>query len=268
MREDVGADLLRGRAPARLELGVAADLGELRRPVERDPAHELRGDVVLRLAARLPDALVGFRQTFVAHSACASTIGHRRAAAAGSGACGAGSSRARRRRRRSGAGRRRRCRSAPGGRRRSPRGRRSVDSVRSRRPSIPYMICSEPSSVRLDVGDELHELVGLPVEVQAVQRLEREGRVAHPRVAVVPVALAARRLGQRRRERRDRRAGRHVGQALDRERRALDRVAPAVVGDARPAEPGAPEADGRRDPASASSTSAGPASSSAHDRAQ
>ena len=85
---------------------------------------------------------------------------------------------------------------------------------------------------RLDVGDELHELVGLPVEVEQVQRLQRERRVAHPGVAVVPVALAARRLGQRGRERRHGRAGRHVGQALDRERRALDRVAEAVVGDA------------------------------------
>ena len=56
---------------------------------------------------------------------------------------------------------------------------------------------------RLDVGDELHELVGFPVERQEVQRLERERRVAHPGVAVVPVAFAARRLGQRRRERGD-----------------------------------------------------------------
>ena len=102
--------------------------------------------------------------------------------------------------------------------------------------------------VRLDVGDELHELVGLPVEVEPVQRLQREGRVAHPRVAVVPVALAARRLGQRGRQRRHRRAGRHVRQALDRERRALDRVAPAVVGDAGAPEPGAPEARRGGDP--------------------
>ena len=86
--------------------------------------------------------------------------------------------------------------------------------------------------VGLEVGDELHELVGLPVEVEPVQRLQRERRVAHPGVAVVPVALAARRLGQRGRQRRDGRAGRHVGQALDRQRRALDRLAPAVVGDA------------------------------------
>ena len=102
--------------------------------------------------------------------------------------------------------------------------------------------------VRLEVGDELHELVGLPVEVQPVQRLQRERRVAHPGVAVVPVALAARRLRQRGRERGDGRAGGHVREALDRERRALDRVAPAVVGDARAAQPVAPEARGGGDP--------------------
>ena len=57
-----------------------------------------------------------------------------------------------------------------------------------------------------------------------MQRLQGEGGVAHPRVAVVPVALAAGRLGQRGGERGHRGAGRHVGQALDRQRRALDRV--------------------------------------------
>ncbi len=91
--------------------------------------------------------------------------------------------------------------------------------------------------VGLDVGDELHELVGLPVQVQVVQRLERERRVAHPRVAVVPVALATGRLGKRGRQRRDRRAGRHVRQSLDRECRALYGIAPAMVGDAGSAEP-------------------------------
>ena len=62
-----------------------------------------------------------------------------------------------------------------------------------------------------------------------MQGLQREGGVAHPGVAVVPVALAAGGLGQRGGQRGDGRAGRHVGQALDREGRALDRLAPAVV---------------------------------------
>ena len=100
----------------------------------------------------------------------------------------------------------------------------------------------------LEVGDELDELVGLPVEVEAVERLQRERCVAHPGVAVVPVALAAGRLRQRCGQRRDRGAGGHVGEALDRERRALDRVAEAVIRDARPAEPVAPEARRRGHP--------------------
>ncbi len=111
-------------------------------------------------------------------------------------------------------------------------------------PVDPVHDLQRPVLVGLEVGDELHELLGLPVEVEVVQRLQREGRVAQPRVAVVPVALAARRLRQRGRERRDGRAGRHVRQSLDRERRALDRIAPAVVGYARAAQPAAPEAGG------------------------
>ena len=102
---------------------------------------------------------------------------------------------------------------------------------------------------RLEVGDELHELVGLPVEVQPVERLEGERRVADPGVAVVPVPLAARRLGERGRERGHGRARRHVGEALDRQRRALDRVAQAVIGDPRAAQPPAPEARRRVDAA-------------------
>ena len=94
---------------------------------------------------------------------------------------------------------------------------------------------------RFDVGHELHELVRLPVELQPVQRLQRERRVAHPGVAVVPVALPSRRLRQRRRQRGDRRAGGHVGQALDRECRALDRVPVAMVGNPSATEPRPPE---------------------------
>ena len=222
---------------------VAADLGELRGAIERDPAHQLRRDVVLRLAARLPDALVGLAPDLgralglrLRRSATAA------AAAVRSSACAAGSSRAPRRTRRSGAGRTRRCRSAPAGRRRSPERSSRVDSVRSRRPSMPYMICSDPSSFGSRSATNCMNSSASQSRLQPVQRLQREGRVAHPRVAVVPVALAAGRLGQRGRQRGDRRAGRHVGQALDRERRALDRVAPAVVGDARASEPRAPEA--------------------------
>ena len=44
------------------------------------------------------------------------------------------------------------------------------------------------------IGDEEEEVVGFPIETERVQRPECEGGVAHPCVAVVPVALAARRL--------------------------------------------------------------------------
>ena len=74
-----------------------------------------------------------------------------------------------------------------------------------------------------------------------MQRLQRERRVAHPGVPVVPVAFAARRLGQRGRERRHRRAGRHIREPLDRQRRALDRLPPPMIGDPRPTQPVPPE---------------------------
>ena len=79
-----------------------------------------------------------------------------------------------------------------------------------------------------------------------MQRLKRERGVAHPGVAVVPVALSSRRLGQRRGQRRHCCPGRHVGQALDRQRGALDRAAPAVVGKwTRSRQPSPPELDRR-----------------------
>ena len=229
-------------------LGVAADLGELRGPVERDPAHQLRRDVVLRLAARLPDPLVGLapdlrralglrlddrpqppRQPLAAARVEQDRVEHRAEDVVLALVEGAVADPHR------------------------PRARVAGEVVARRLGQVaaavdPVHDLQRAVLGRLDVGDELHELVGLPVEVEPVQRLQREGRVAHPGVAVVPVALAARRLGQRGRERRDRRAGRHVRQALDRERRALDRIAEAVVGDARPAEPGAPEARRGGDP--------------------
>ena len=101
---------------------------------------------------------------------------------------------------------------------------------------------------RLDVGDELHVLVGFPVQVQPVQRLEREGAVADPGVAVVPVPLAAGGLGQRSRQGGHGRAGRHVREPLDRQRGALDRVAPVVIRNPRPLQPGPPVANRRGEP--------------------
>lgn len=58
VRNHVGVDLLACGAPRRPELGITADLGEGSRAVKGYPAHDLRGRIVLRLPARLPDALV------------------------------------------------------------------------------------------------------------------------------------------------------------------------------------------------------------------
>jgi hypothetical protein len=81
-----------------------------------------------------------------------------------------------------------------------------------------------------------------------VQRLQRERGVAHPGVAVVPVALTPRRLRQRRGQRGHRRPGRGVGQALDGQRRPLDLAGPPVIGDARLGQPRPPVRLGRGHP--------------------
>lgn len=57
MGKDFGLDFLRELGPFRLELVVAANRGELGGPVERNPAHQLRRDVMLGLAASLPGYL-------------------------------------------------------------------------------------------------------------------------------------------------------------------------------------------------------------------
>ena len=76
----------------------------------------------------------------------------------------------------------------------------------------------------------------------------REGRVADPAVAVVPVAFAAGRLRQRGGRRGDDRPGRRVGEALEDQRRALQVDPPGVVGEVAVAQPVAPELFGRVEP--------------------
>jgi len=56
--EDVRLDLVGGRFPTALQFGFAADGGKLRCAIHCHPAHDLGRDVVLRLAAGLPDPLV------------------------------------------------------------------------------------------------------------------------------------------------------------------------------------------------------------------
>ena len=99
-----------------------------------------------------------------------------------------------------------------------------------------------------DLDDEAHEVARLLVEAERVQRPEAEGRVADPAEAVVPVALAARRLRQRGGRRGEDRAGRRVGEALEDEGRALQVDAPGMVGEVAVAQPGAPELFGRLQP--------------------
>ena len=99
---------------------------------------------------------------------------------------------------------------------RQPRRCGSSRSERSCSPPIPYMIWSEPSFTRPPAQLVMKEtkFSASSGQVADVERLEREARVPDPREAVVPVALAALVLGQRRRGRGDDRAGRAVGEAL------------------------------------------------------
>src|SRR5215207_9225338 len=58
MSEDVVLDLSSGGPPDRREIAVTADSSQFRRAIQRDPAHQLGGHIMLRLAASLPDSLV------------------------------------------------------------------------------------------------------------------------------------------------------------------------------------------------------------------
>ncbi len=87
------------------------------------------------------------------------------------------------------------------------------------------------------VGDEVEVVVGLPVEAQAEQTPERERRVADPAEAVVVVAHASWRLGQRRGRRGHECAGRREGQPLEREGTALEVAAPRMIREAAPRQP-------------------------------
>ena len=239
--EDVLLDLVGDRGPFLLELVVVADLGELGGPVECDPAHQLGRDVVLRLSPRFPDALVGLapgrdrarglrlheRPQPAGQVLAAPGVQEQRVEdgaehvvlplveGAVPEADGLGALIARQ--------------VVAGG---LGEVAAAVDAVHDLQAAV---------GVGLEVGDELHELVGLPVQVQIVQRLQGERRVAYPGVAVVPVALASWRLGQRRGQRSHGGSGRHVGEALDGQGRPLERVPQGVVGDPRPGQPAPPE---------------------------
>ena len=92
------------------------------------------------------------------------------------------------------------------------------------------------------VGEPVHEPGRLLGEAEPEQCVEREGGVADPGVAVVPVPPAADLLGQARRRRGDHRARRLVGEQLQHERGAVDGLPPAAPVP-RLREPAAPERD-------------------------
>ena len=87
------------------------------------------------------------------------------------------------------------------------------------------------------VGDEREEVVGLAVQSQGVEAPEREGGVAHPGVAVVPVALTLRRFRQRRGARREQGAGRRIRQPLQGQSAALQVGPPRMVGEVADVDP-------------------------------
>ena len=95
------------------------------------------------------------------------------------------------------------------------------------------MIWSGPGAGRAllaeALGQPVHERRGLLGEAEPQERVQREGRVADPRVAVVVVPHAADVLGQARRRRGDDRARRPVRHQLERQRRAVDHLAPAAL---------------------------------------
>jgi hypothetical protein len=93
-------------------------------------------------------------------------------------------------------------------------------------------------------GHERDELLGLVGARADVERLDRQARVADPREAVVPVALAADRLRQRGRRGGDDRPGRAVRQALEHARAQADQLAVRAVVDVVLGLPRAPRLNG------------------------
>ncbi len=228
-------------------LAFAARLRQAGAAVERDPAHELRRDVVLGLVAGLPDPLVGplpdrpsrldllggDRPELVADPAERARVDVDRVQ---EGAVDV-------------------VLVLVEGGVADPHGLRAdVAAQVVERALGQLLLAADPVHdlevrVRADLLHERHEVGRLVVQPEHVKAPEREGRVADPGVAVVPVALAAGGLGERGRERRDHAAGRRVHQTLQGQGRALQFVAPGVVGELAPGEPAAPRLPGLVDPA-------------------
>ena len=97
-------------------------------------------------------------------------------------------------------------------------------------------------------GHEGDELLGLVRAGADVERLDREARVADPGEAVVPVALAADRLGERGGRRGDDGAGGAIAEALEHARAHPDEISVRALVDVVLGLPGAPALDRVGDP--------------------
>ena len=197
--EDVLADLVGDLGPALEVVLVAGPVGEPAAAVQRDPAHQLGGDVVLGLSAGLPDSLVGLlpdvdrcfdlvaeglpelmRQVVLDLGVDVDRVEQ--------GAVDVVLALV--------------VRTVPDPNRlgsfvaaQSVEGRLgqvplAVDPVHDLQPGMVVL-----EALLVDVREPAHEVSRLVIERERVEGPEREGRVADPGVAVVPVALAARRLG-------------------------------------------------------------------------
>ena len=98
------------------------------------------------------------------------------------------------------------------------------------------------------VAHEREIVTGLPFEAERVQPPQREGRVAYPAEAVVPVPFAARCLGQRGGRRGGDGPGGREGQALKGQGAARQVAAPAVIGEAAVGQPVLPVVRGPHQP--------------------
>ena len=227
--EDVLLDLVGGGLPARRELELVAHLGKPRAAVGRDPAHQLRRGEVLGVAAHLPDPAVGVAPALERRLdlLLQDRPDPLRQVVARLGV--------------------------------------QIDRVEQRPPDIVLLLVKGPvadphgpralvsgqvierllgqPTLTIDavhdlenallglghVGDEIEEVVCLPVKAERVQAPQHERRVADPGEPVVPVALPARGLGQRRRRGSHQCPGRGIRQPLQRQRRALQVRPPRVI---------------------------------------
>ena len=190
MLEHLGGDGRRGAAPRARLVGSSPQIRERRAAVGRHPAHHLRRRVVAGLCAIRPDALV--RLSPLRHRGVDLAAGDRpdRARQSPSGK--------RRNRRRIDEGRSHvvlcssqpRCRRVPASRRRTPPGG-ELGLVRRVVAIQAVQVLERPFAMG-HVRQEREKVVRLPAEAERVQRPKRPRRVAHERIAKVPVPHAAR----------------------------------------------------------------------------